>query len=73
MNPKPWAASSDRDTVVMGRKSPAYYDAARAWIENDAECHRLRRVGRPLAAIPKAVRAGWARLKMRARAREKAA
>lgn len=73
LNPKPWAASSDRDTVVTGRKSAAYYDAARAWIENDAESRRLRRVGRPLAALPKAVRAGWSRLKMRARAKERAA
>ncbi len=73
VNPKPWAASSDRETVVVGRRSAAYYDAARAWIENDAESRRLRRVGRPLASIPKAVRASWARLKMRARAREKVA
>lgn len=73
INPRPWAESSDRDTLIRGRHAPLYYDAARAWIEHDAESHRLRRVGRPVAAIPPALRAGWARLKMRLRASERVA
>ena len=71
MNPRPWAESSDRDTLIRGRHTPTYYDAARAWIEHDAESHRLRRAGRPVAAIPPALRAGWARLTMRLRATER--
>ena len=73
VNPRPWAASSDRETLIRGSKSRRYYDAARAWIENDAESHRLRRIGRNVASIPPAVRAGWARLKMRLRAHEQVA
>ncbi len=73
INPRPWAESSDRDALIRGRHAPLYYDAARAWIEHDAESHRLRRVGRPVAAIPPALRAGWARLKMRLRASERVA
>jgi len=72
-NPRPWAESSDRDTLIRGRHAPAYYDAARAWIEQDAESHRLRRAGRPVAAISPALRARWARLKMRLRASERVA
>ena len=73
VNPRPWAVSSDRETLIRGSKSRRYYDAARAWIENDAESHRLRRIGRNVASIPPAVRAGWARLKMRLRAHEQVA
>jgi anaerobic magnesium-protoporphyrin IX monomethyl ester cyclase len=64
---KPWAIASDRETLVRGRRSARYYDAARAWIENDAEAHRLRRTGHEVAAVSLALRAGWARLKMRLR------
>lgn len=73
INPRPWAESSDRETLIRGRHAPSYYDAARAWIEQDAESQRLRRAGRPVAAIPPALRAGWARLKMRLRASERVA
>lgn len=64
VNHQPWAAASDRETLVRGRRSSRYYDAARAWIENDAESHRLRRAGRAVAAVRPALRAGWARLRM---------
>ncbi len=73
VNGKPWAKASDRETVVLGRRSARYYDAARAWIENDAEAHRLRRTGRTLAAMKPALRAGWARLSMRLREGERVA
>jgi len=73
MNPRPWAESSDRETLIRGRRSVNYYAAARSWIENDAESHRLRRAGRTVAALSPALRAGWARLKMRLRARERVA
>lgn len=65
VNHRPWAIASDRETLVRGRRSARYYDAARAWIENDAEAHRLRRTGHEVAAMTPALRAGWARLKMR--------
>lgn len=71
VNEKPWAVASDRETLVRGRRSLRYYDAARAWIESDAEAHRLRRAGRALASVKPALRAGWARLKMRLRADER--
>ena len=73
INPRPWAESSDRDTLIRGRRGPDYYHAARAWIEHDAESQRLRRAGRPVAAIPVALRAGWARFKMRLRAAQRVA
>lgn len=73
VNPKPWAVASDRETLVRGRRSARYYDAARAWIENDAEAHRLFRSGRPVEAVPPALRAGWARFKMRLREGERVA
>ncbi len=73
VNGKPWAKASDRETVVLGRRSARYYDAARAWIESDAEAHRLRRTGRTLAAMKPALRAGWARLSMRLREGERVA
>jgi anaerobic magnesium-protoporphyrin IX monomethyl ester cyclase len=73
VNPRPWAVTSDRETLVRGRRSGRYYDAARAWIENDAEACRLRRSGRSLAALQPALRAGWARLRMRWRALERVA
>lgn len=73
MNLRPWAESSDRDTLIRGRRGAGYYDAARAWIEHGAESHRLRRAGRPVAALPLALRAGWARLKMRLRASQRVA
>lgn len=72
-NPKPWALGSDRETLVRGRRSVRYYDAARAWIENDALAYRLWRKGRTFAAVEPALRAGWARLKMRLRAEERVA
>lgn len=65
VNHRPWAIASDRETLVRGRRSARYYDAARAWIENDAEAHRLRRTGHEVAAMTPALRAAWARLKMR--------
>ena len=71
VNEKPWAIASDRETVVKGRRGSRYYEAARAWIENDAEAHRLRRMGQPMAAVTPALRAGWARFKMRLRAEER--
>lgn len=71
VNGRPWAEASDRETLVRGRRSSRYYDAARAWIENDAEAHRLLRTGRGFAAIRPALRAGWARLRMRLRAGER--
>ncbi len=73
VNEKPWAIATDRETLVRGRRSPRYYDAARAWIEQDAEAHRLRRTGQPLAAVTPALLAGWSRLKMRLRAGERVA
>ena len=73
VNGRPWAEASDRETLVRGRRSARYYDAARAWIENDAEAHRLLRNGRKVAAVKPALRAGWARLKMRLRAGERVA
>lgn len=71
VNDKPWAVSSDRETLVRGRRSARYYDAARAWIESDAEAHRLHRAGRTMAAVKPALRAGWARFRMRLRADER--
>lgn len=71
VNHRPWAIASDRETLVRGRRSPRYYDAARAWIENDAEAHRLRRSGQRVAAVTPALLAGWARLKMRLREGER--
>ena len=65
VNEKPWAVASDRETLVRGRRSQKYYHAARSWIENDAVAHRLRRSGEPLAAWPPALRAQWARLRMK--------
>lgn len=73
VNKGPWAIASDRETVVRGRRSLKYYAAARAWIENDAEAHRRRRIGQTLAAVTPALRAGWARFKMRLRAEERVA
>ncbi len=73
MNERPWAEASDRETLVRGRRSARYYDAARAWIENDAEARRLLRNGRGVAAVKPALRAGWARLRMRLRAGERVA
>jgi len=73
VNSKPWAIGSDRETLVRGRRSPRYYDAARAWIESDAEAHRLRRTGHQVAAMKPALRAGLARLKMRLREGERVA
>jgi len=70
---KPWAIASDRETLVRGRRTARYYEAARAWIENDAEAHRLRRTGHEVAAVKPALRAGWARLKMRLREGERVA
>jgi len=70
---KPWAIASDRETLVRGRRTARYYEAARAWIENDAEAHRLRRTGHQVAAVKPALRAGWARLKMRLREGERVA
>ena len=71
MNAKPWAETSDRETLVRGRRSASYYAAARAWIESDAEAQRLRRTGRPLRALRLALRASWARMKMRLRSSER--
>jgi tRNA A37 methylthiotransferase MiaB len=73
LNPSPWAVASDRETLVRGRRSVRYYDAAREWIENDALAYRLWRKGRTLAAFEPALRATWARLKMRLRAEERVA
>ena len=73
VNGKPWVIASDRETLVRGRRSARYYDAARAWIENDAEAHRLRRSGHGVAAVRPALRAGWARLRMRLRESERVA
>lgn len=64
INPRAWAVASDRETLIRGRRSPRYYDAARAWIENDALSYRLWRAGRTFAAVEPAFRARWARLKM---------
>ncbi|MEO8500431.1 MAG: radical SAM protein [Vicinamibacteria bacterium] len=71
VNDKPWAEASDRETKVSGRRSARYYDAARTWIESDAEAHRLRRGGATLAAVKPALRAGWARIRMRLREGER--
>jgi len=65
VNPRSWEQGSDRETLVRGRRTPIYYDAARQWIENDAEASRLLSDGRRLAAVRPALRAGLARLKMR--------
>ncbi len=73
VNQTPWALTSDRETVVKGRRSRRYYDAARAWIENDAEAHSLRGRGRSLEALKPAMKAGWARLRMRLSAGERQA
>ncbi len=73
INEKPWALTSDRATVIRGRRSGRYYAAARTWIENDALAHRLRRSGRTLAALIPGWRARWARLQMRRRAGERVA
>lgn len=73
LNERPWAATSDRETVVRGRPSPRYYAATRAWIENDAAAHRLWRRGEPAAAAGKALRAAWARILMRLRSGERVA
>jgi radical SAM superfamily enzyme YgiQ (UPF0313 family) len=73
VNQRPWAVASDRETVVRGRPSRRYYDAARAWIENDAEAHRRLRAGEPVAAARKAMRAVWARVLMRLRSGERVA
>ena len=72
-NPKPWAAASDRETQIRGRRSQAYYDAARRWIECDAEASRLRHDGRAFSALRPALLAGIARLRMRVRERERVA
>lgn len=68
-----WAVASDRETVVSGRNSSRYYDAARSWIENDAEAHRRLRIGEPLGAAHRAMRAMWARMLMRLRSGERVA
>ena len=65
VNPKSWELGSDRETVVRGRRTSRFYDAARRWIENDAEASRLRSDGKRLASVQPAIRAGLARLKMR--------
>jgi anaerobic magnesium-protoporphyrin IX monomethyl ester cyclase len=71
VNPKPWAVATDRETLVRGRRSPRYYAAARAWIENDAEARRRYRSGQALAALIPAIRAAWSRVEMRARSGER--
>jgi radical SAM superfamily enzyme YgiQ (UPF0313 family) len=71
VNAKPWAIASDRETLVRGRRSGRYYDAARAWIEKGAEAQGLRRMGHPLRSLRPTLSAGWARLKMRLRADER--
>ena len=73
VNARPWAVASDRETLIRGRRSSGYYEAARAWIENDALAHSLRRTGQPFAAVRPALRAGWARFRMRLRADERVA
>ena len=71
VNEKPWAVASDRETLIRGRRSSRYYASARVWIENDAEAHRLRRLGRSLEALKPGLRAALARLNMRFREGER--
>ncbi|MBK5257242.1 MAG: B12-binding domain-containing radical SAM protein [Vicinamibacteria bacterium] len=73
VNEKPWGFTSDRETLVRGRRSMKYYEAARSWIENDAAAHRLRRGGQPIAALTPTLRATWARVRMLRRAGERVA
>ena len=73
VNEKPWAIASDRETIIRGRRSARYYASARVWIENDAEAHRLWRLGRSLAAVKPWARAMLARLTMRLREGERVA
>ena len=37
---QPWAARSDRDLVVAGRRSRRYYDFARRWMTGEVALHR---------------------------------
>lgn len=73
VNTRPWAVASDRETIIRGRRSQAYYLAARAWIENDAEAHRLWRAGRRLPAIKRGLKALVGRVAMRLRENERVA
>lgn len=73
VNHKPWAIASDRETIIRGRRSQSYYLAARAWIENDAEAHRMWRAGERFLALKRAVKARVARAAMRLRENERVA
>lgn len=36
-----WANSSDKDCVIAGRRVPAFYKNADAWLRNEVEAHRI--------------------------------
>jgi anaerobic magnesium-protoporphyrin IX monomethyl ester cyclase len=73
VNTKPWAIASDRETIIRGRRSQRYYLAARAWIENDAEAHRMWRAGQRLPALKRGLKSLVARVTMRLREGERVA
>lgn len=59
-----WAATTDRDLSVAGRRSPRYYGFARRWVTSEVARHRCWSEGRYLRAARAAVSAGAGRLGM---------
>lgn len=48
--PVVWAATSDRDYVIAGRRSKAYYRLADLWLRSEVDAERVRAVDPELAA-----------------------
>jgi radical SAM superfamily enzyme YgiQ (UPF0313 family) len=59
-----WAARTDRDLVVRGRRTGLYYRFARQWMEGEVARDRHWRAGRVLRAARAATAAGAGRLGM---------
>lgn len=58
---KPWAEGSDREQVIQGRHSRAYYAAASRWLKAAHRLQRLRSAGRARTRPALALRASIAR------------
>lgn len=64
---QPWEERTDRDLIVEGRHSAAYYHWATRWMVNEVKLHQLRRTGTasPLRLVRHRLAAWRGRLGMR--------
>jgi radical SAM superfamily enzyme YgiQ (UPF0313 family) len=61
---RPWAAGTDRDVAIAGRRSRRYYNFARRFLDGELQRAKHWRGGRYLAAARAAARAGLGRAGM---------